>query len=61
MACARGEEEFFPYSVAFPLPNTDDVLKKVSLKYVSRYRGGRGSLKDDKVVCRSGTYRLQVA
>jgi len=30
-------------SAAFPLPNTDDVLKEVSLKYVTRYReeGGR--------------------
>ena len=37
--------------MSLPLPNTDDVLKEVSLKYVTRYRVGREreTLKDDKV------------
>jgi len=40
-------------SVSAPLllPNSDNVLKEISLKYVTRYRAGREweTLKDDKV------------
>lgn len=47
------ENDSFCIHVSGPLPrpNTDDVLKEVSLKYVTRYRARREreTLKDDKV------------
>jgi len=52
-------------SAPLPLPNSDNVLKEISLKYVTRYRAGREweTLKDDKVdagALRTGCRLLEV-